>query len=86
MKPDGDLTFVRRTSVRHAHWLAVNQQLESGGRRQADARMGAAQVRLGADAAARRHVRYVSRLRETVRDSRPVNVGRGRQPLSAANP
>ena len=29
VKPDGDLTFVRRTSVRQARWLAVNQQLES---------------------------------------------------------
>ncbi len=27
VKPDGDLTFVRRTSARAAHWLAVDQRL-----------------------------------------------------------
>src|SRR5438552_17443921 len=27
VKPDGDLTFVKRGSARQAHWLAVNQQL-----------------------------------------------------------
>ncbi|MGA2435889.1 MAG: MG2 domain-containing protein, partial [Bryobacteraceae bacterium] len=27
VKPDGDLSFVRRSTARQAHWLAVNQQL-----------------------------------------------------------
>jgi uncharacterized protein YfaS (alpha-2-macroglobulin family) len=27
VKPDGDLTFVKRGSARQAQWLAVNQQL-----------------------------------------------------------
>jgi hypothetical protein len=77
VKPDGDLTFVRRTSVRQARWLAVNQRLES-----------VAANGLTLEWVQRKFVsvltqqgngtyKYVSRLRETVRDSRSVNVAAG---------
>jgi len=77
VKPDGDLAFVRRTSVRQARWLAVNQRLES-----------VAANGLTLEWVQRKFVsvltqqgnstfKYVSRLRETVRDSRPVNVAAG---------
>ena len=88
VKPDGDLTFVRRTSVRQARWLAVNQQLES-----------VAANGLTLEWVQRKFVsvltqqgngtyKYVSRLREAVRDSRPVNVAAGGSlfPLPTSEP
>ena len=74
VKPDGDLTFVRRTSVRQARWLAVNQSLEP-----------VAADGLTLEWVQRKFVsvltqqgngtyKYVSRLRETVRDSRGVSI------------
>lgn len=74
VKPDGDLTFVRRTSARAARWLAVNQRLEP------EAADG-----LTLEWVQRKYVsvltqqgngtyKYVSRLRETVRDSRSVSI------------
>ena len=77
VKPDGDLAFVRRTSVRQARWLAVNQRLES-----------VAANALTLEWVQRKFVsvltrqsngtyKYVSRLRETVRDSRPVTIASG---------
>ncbi len=88
VKPDGDLTFVRRTSVRQARWLAVNQRLEP-----------VAANGLTLEWVQRKFVsvltqqsngtyKYVSRLRETVRDSRPVNVAAGGSlfPLPTSEP
>jgi alpha-2-macroglobulin len=77
VKPDGDLAFVRRTSVRQARWLAINQRLES-----------VAANALTLEWVQRKFVsvltqqsngtyKYVSRLRETVRDSRSVTIAAG---------
>jgi uncharacterized protein YfaS (alpha-2-macroglobulin family) len=77
VKPDGDLTFVRRGSARQAHWLAVNQQLNPV---PADG--------LTLEWVQRKYVsvltqqndgtlRYVSRMRETVRSSRTVRIAQG---------
>ena len=77
VKPDGDYTFVRRTSARQARWLAINQRLES-----------VAADKLTLEWVQRKYVsvltqqgngtyRYVSRLRETIRNSRPVSIAQG---------
>ena len=88
VKPDGDLTFVRRTSARQARWLAVNQHLES-----------VAADGLTLEWVQRKFVsvltqqnngtyKYVSQLRETVRDSRSVKVAAGGSlfPLPTSEP
>ena len=77
VKPDGPLTFVRRTSARAARWLAVNQQLQP---------VAAAGLRL--EWVQRKFVsvltrqndgtmRYESRRQEVVRDSRSVAIAAG---------
>ena len=85
VKPDGDLTFVQRASAREAHWLAVNQQL---------APVAADELTL--EWVQRKFVsvltqqnngtfKYVSRLKEIVRDSQRRPDRRRRQPLPAAD-
>jgi uncharacterized protein YfaS (alpha-2-macroglobulin family) len=77
VKPDGDLTFVRRASVRHAQWLAVNQQLDP-----------VAADKLTLEWVQRKFVsvltqqgngtyKYVSRLKTIVRNSRAVRIAAG---------
>jgi alpha-2-macroglobulin len=74
VKPDGDLAFVRRTGVRAAQWLAVNQQLTP-----------VAANDLTLQWVQRKYVsvltrqdngtlQYVSRLKEIVRNSRGVSL------------
>lgn len=88
VKPDGDLTFVRRTSARQARWLAVTQKLES-----------VAADNLTLDWVQRKFVsvltqqnngtyKYVSQLRETVRESRSVKIAVGGSlfPLPTSEP
>ena len=88
VKPDGDLAFVARASAREAQWLAVNQRLAP-----------IAAQGLTLDWVQRKFVsvltqqnnrtfKYVSRLKETVRDSRPVRiaVGGSRFPLPTQEP
>ena len=88
VKADGDLTFVQRGSTRGAQWLAVDPQLTP--------------VAVGAltlEWVQRRYVsvltrqdngtyRYVSQLREMVRDSRAVRIAQAgsRFPLPTAEP
>jgi len=77
VKPDGDLNFVQRASARQAHWLAVNQQL---------ATVPAEGLTL--EWVQRKYVsvltqqdngtyKYVSRLKEIVRNSRKVQIAAG---------
>ena len=77
VKPDGDLSFVKRNSTRQAHWLAVNQQLAP-----------VAADTLTLEWVQRKFVsvltqqnnqtyQYVSRLKEIVRDSRKVRIAAG---------
>ncbi len=77
VKPDGDLTFVRRASARQARWLAVDQQLSS-----------VAADGLSLEWVQRKYVsvltqqdnqtyKYVSRLKEIVRDTRSVKIAAG---------
>jgi alpha-2-macroglobulin len=77
VKPDGELTFVRRASARHAQWLAVNQQLDP-----------VAADKLTLEWVQRKFVsvltqqsngtfKYVSRLKTIVRNSRSVRIATG---------
>ena len=77
VKPDGDLTFVKRSSARQAHWLAVNQRLDP-----------VATDALTLEWVQRKYVsvltqqnnqtyKYVSRRKEIVRDSRKVRIAAG---------
>jgi uncharacterized protein YfaS (alpha-2-macroglobulin family) len=77
VKPDGDMSFVRRASARHARWLAINQQLTP---------VAADQLTL--DWVQRTYVsvltqqpdqtyKYVSRLKEVVRNTRAVSIASG---------
>ena len=77
VKADGNLSFVRRTSSHQAHWLAVNQQL-----------MPVAADNLTLEWIQRKYVsvltqqpdqtyKYVSRLKEIVRDSKNVKIASG---------
>jgi len=88
VKADGDLTFVQRGAARDARWLAVNQQLAP-----------VAAPNLTLEWVQRKFVsvltqqnnktfKYVSRLKETVRDSRSVSVASGgsRFPLPTSEP
>ena len=77
VKPDGDLSFVSRGAMRSAHWLAVNPQLNP-----------VAAENLTLEWVQRKYVsvltqqgngtlKYVSRLREIVRSTRPVRIAQG---------
>ncbi|HET9268685.1 MAG TPA: alpha-2-macroglobulin family protein, partial [Vicinamibacterales bacterium] len=77
VKPDGDLTFVRRATARTATWLAVNQQLNP-----------VATDGLVLEWVQRKFVsvlteqndgtlKYVSRIKDTVRDQRAVRIAAG---------
>ena len=77
VKGDGDMGFVSRGSARQAHWLAVNQEL-----------IPVAAENLSLDWVQRKYVsvltqqydktfRYVSRLKETVRNTRKVRIAPG---------
>ena len=77
VKPDGDLTFVKRGSARQANWLAVNQRLDP-----------VAADSLTLEWVQRKYVsvltqqnnqtyKYVSRRKEIVRDSRKVRIQAG---------
>ncbi len=77
VKPDGDLSFVQRNAVRASTWLAVNQQL-----------VLVAADTLTLEWVQRKYVsvlteqndktvKYVSRLKEVVRDSKPATIATG---------
>jgi len=77
IKPDGDLSFVKRSTAREARWLAVNQQLAS-----------VAADNLTLEWVQRKYVsvltqqgnqtyKYVSRLKEIVRESHKVRIAAG---------
>jgi uncharacterized protein YfaS (alpha-2-macroglobulin family) len=77
VKPDGELTFVKRASARQAHWLAVNQRLDP-----------VAAEALTLEWVQRKYVsvltqqnnqtyKYVSRRKEIVRESRKVRIAAG---------
>lgn len=81
VKPDGDLAFVRRGSDRQASWLAVNQQLNPVA---ADGLALELVQRKFVSVLTRQNdgtLKYVSRLRETVRNRRSVGIAAGGSPF-----
>jgi len=77
VKPDGDLSFVRRATRRSAHWLAVNQQLAPVAAPQLTLEWVQRKFLSVLTQQPDRTYAYVSRLKETVRDSRPVQIAVG---------
>lgn len=88
VKPDGDLAFVRRASTRQANWLAVNKQLAP-----------VAADGLTLEWVQRKYVsvltqqdnqtyKYVSKLKEIVRESHGVKIAAGGSnlPIPTAEP
>jgi alpha-2-macroglobulin len=77
IKPDGDLSFVRRTSARAARWLAVNQQLAPVA---ADGLTLQWVQRKFVSVLTKQYngtMQYVSRQKEIVRSSRGVSIAAG---------
>src|ERR1019366_7613868 len=77
VKPDGDLSFVRRSTARQAHWLAVNQQLTPVAAQDLTLEWVQRQYLSVLTQQPDRTFKYVSRLKETVRDTRNVRIAAG---------
>jgi uncharacterized protein YfaS (alpha-2-macroglobulin family) len=77
VKPDADLSFVRRGAARQAHWLAVDQQLNhvaaDGLTLEWVQRKFVSVLTQQGDGT----LKYVSRMRETVRSTRAVRIAQG---------
>ncbi len=77
VKPDGDLNFVRRSSARQAHWLAVNHQLDPVAADGLTLEWVQRKYRIRADAAGQPHATNTfPRLKEIVRDIQESEVSR----------
>ena len=77
VKPDGDLAFVRRATARSATWLAVNQQLNPVA---ADGLVLEWVQRKFVSVLTEQNdgtLKYVSRIRDNVRDQRGVRIATG---------
>ena len=77
VKPDGDLSFVRRATARNATWLAVNQQLNPVA---ADGLVLEWVQRKFVSVLTEQNdgtLKYVSRIRDTVRNQRGVRIAAG---------
>ena len=77
VKPDGDLSFVSRSAARQAHWLAVNQQLTPVAAPQLSLEWVQRKYLSVLTEQPDRTYKYVSRLKETVRDTRKVQIAAG---------
>ena len=77
VKPDGDPSFVRRSTTRQAHWLAVNQQLTPVAASQLTLEWVQRKYLSVLTQQPDRTYKYVSRLKETVRDTRKVQIAAG---------
>ena len=77
VQPDGDLTFVKRGSARQAHWLAVNQQLSPVAAEGLKLEWVQHKFVSVLTQQNNQTYKYVSRLKEIVRDSRKVHIGAG---------
>src|SRR5262249_39484034 len=77
VKSDGDLTFVRRNSMRQAHWLAVNQQLEPVAAEGLKLEWVQQKFVSVLTQQPNQTYQYVSRLREIIRDTKDVRIAAG---------
>ena len=74
VKPDGDLGFVRRGSARRARWIAINQQLSQVAADQLLLEWVQRSYVSVLTQQGDRTYKYVSRLKEVVRNTRPVAI------------
>jgi uncharacterized protein YfaS (alpha-2-macroglobulin family) len=88
VKPDGNLEYVQRASAREAQWLAVNQQLDPVAADGLTLEWVQRKFVSVLTEQSNRTFKYVSRLKETVRDSRSarIAVGGSRFPLPTEEP
>jgi len=77
VKPDGDLNFVSRSTKRSAHWLAVNRELAPVAAPQLTLEWVQRKYLSVLTQQPDRTYAYVSRLKETVRDTRKVQIAAG---------
>jgi alpha-2-macroglobulin len=77
VKTDGDLTFVSRSTARQAHWLAVNQQLKPVEAPDLTLEWVQRKYLSVLTQQPDRTYKYVSRLKETVRESHKVRIAAG---------
>ena len=77
VKPDGDLSFVTRGSARRARWLAVNQQVAPVAADQLSLEWVERKYLSVLTQQDDRTYKYVSRLKENVRDTRKVQIAVG---------
>ena len=85
VKPDGDLTFVQRGSARQAHWLAVNQQLNPVAADELSLEWVQQKFVSVLTQQQNGTLKYVSRLKETVRSTRTRQHCAGRHLVCAAD-
>ena len=77
VKPDGDLSFVNRATTRQARWLAVNQQLSPVAAPQLTLEWVQRKYLSVLTQQPDRTYKYVSRLKEIVRNTRNVQIAAG---------
>ena len=77
VKPDGDLSFVKRGSVRSARWLSVNQQLAPVAAGSLSLEWVQRKFVSVLTLQANQTYKYVSRQKEIVRDTRKVEIAAG---------
>lgn len=77
VKADGDLSFVTRGSARVSNWLAVNRQLKSVAAEQLTLEWVERKYLSVLTEQENRTFKYVSRLKETVRNSRSIRLSAG---------
>ena len=77
VKPDGDLSFVSRAAARQSRWLAVNRQLTPVAAEELSLEWVQRQYLSVLTQQPDRTYKYVSRLKETVRDTHKVRIAAG---------
>ena len=77
IKPDGDLTYVKRGSVRQAHWLAVNQQLNPVATEPLRLEWVQRKFVSVLTQQSNQTYQYVSRRKDILRNSRTVRIAAG---------
>jgi uncharacterized protein YfaS (alpha-2-macroglobulin family) len=77
VKPDGDLSFVKRNTARAAHWIAVNQQLSPVATEEVNLEWVQHKFVSVLTQQPNQTYKYVSRRKDVVRDTRKVRIAAG---------
>jgi uncharacterized protein YfaS (alpha-2-macroglobulin family) len=88
VKPDGELSFVKRGSARAAHWIAVNQQLAPVGTEELSLEWVQRKFVSVLTQQPNQTYKYVSRRKEIIRNTTKVRIASGGSniPLPTAEP